>query len=81
MDYTEPFSPDAIDSMHIEKKLRQLGLQKWPNNIDAIINERFKVSDDGTQVAVKGQAIQYKSSTDRVHLKQDLLDPNTPDPN
>jgi hypothetical protein len=81
VDYTEPFSADAIDTMHIEQKLRELGLQKWPNSIDAIIDERFKVSDDGTQVAVRGQAIQYKSSTNRAEFKQDLLDPNTPDPN
>jgi hypothetical protein len=79
LNYTEPFSPDAIDTTNIKRKLRDLGYQKWPDNIDAIINERFKVSDDGTQVAVSAQAIQYQSSSDRAHLREDLLNPQTPD--
>lgn len=65
MSYTEPFSPDAIDEAKISDKLKQIAFAKWPDTIDAIVNENQTVSADGSQVTVTGKAIQYDSSVDR----------------
>jgi hypothetical protein len=37
--YTESFSPDAIDETKISDRLKEMALEKWPNTIDAIVNE------------------------------------------
>jgi hypothetical protein len=63
--YTVPFSPDAIDEEKISDKLKKMALEKWPDTIDAIVNENQTVSSDGSQVTVSAKAIQYDSSVDR----------------
>jgi hypothetical protein len=66
--YTEPFSPDAIDEAKISDKLKKMGFDKWPDTIDAIVNENQTVSADGSEITVTGKAIQYDSSVDRTAL-------------
>ena len=66
--YTVPFSPDAIDAQKQQTRLKQMGLRQWPDNIDALINEKTAVSKDGTTVTVSATAIQYHLSTDRYAL-------------
>ena len=66
--YTEPFSPDAIDEAKITDKLKKQAFEKWPDVVDAIVNENQNVSADGSQITVTGMAIQYESSVDRAAL-------------
>jgi len=66
--YTVPFTPDAIDSHEEADKLKAIAYAKWPDQLDAIINEKENVSDDASTVTVTGDAIQYVSSTNREAL-------------
>jgi hypothetical protein len=66
--YTVPFSPDAIDEEKIKDKLKKIAYEKWPDTIDAIVDENQQVSSDGSQVTVTGKAIKYESSVDRTAL-------------
>jgi hypothetical protein len=53
-----------------------MALDKWPDMIDAIVDENQTVSADGSQVTVTGKAIQYDSSVDRAalhHLNDGLV--------
>ena len=68
LSYTEPFSPDAIDEAKISDKLKKMGFDKWPDTIDAIVNENQTVSPDGSQISVTAKAIKYDSSVDREAL-------------
>ena len=63
--YTEPFSPDAIDETKISDKLKQMAFAKWPDTIDAIVDENQTTSADGSQITVTAKAIKYDSSVDR----------------
>ncbi len=76
LSYTEAFSPDAIDEAKISDKLKKIALEKWPDTIDAIVDENQTVSTDGSQIMVTGKAIQYDSSVDRTalhHLNENLV--------
>ena len=66
--YTEPFSPDAIDEAKISDRLKKMAFEKWPDTIDAIVNENQTVSADGAQITVTGKAIAYDSTVDRAAL-------------
>jgi hypothetical protein len=68
VDYTEPFSPDAINESKIKTKLKDMAYAKWPDTLDALVKEKTDVSDDGSTVKVSAVAIQYESSTDRAML-------------
>ena len=68
LSYTEPFSPDAIDEAKISDKLKKMAFDKWPDTIDAIVNENQTVSADGSQISVTAKAIKYDSSVDREAL-------------
>jgi hypothetical protein len=65
LSYTEPFSPDAIDEEKISDKLKQMAFAKWPDTIDAIVDENQTTSADGSQITVTAKAIKYDSSVDR----------------
>src|ERR1700688_16498 len=73
--YTEPFTPDAIDEAKISDKLKAMAFAKWPNTIDAIVDENQTTSSDGSQITVTAKAITYESSVDRnaLHHMQDAL--------
>jgi hypothetical protein len=66
--YSEPFTPDAINEAKIKDKLKNMAYAKWPETLDALVQEKSDVSDDGTTVKVSAKAIQYESSTDRAML-------------
>jgi hypothetical protein len=66
--YTEPFTPDAIDEAKISDKLKKMAFEKWPDTIDAIVDENQTTSSDGTQITVTAKAIKYDSSVDREAL-------------
>jgi len=76
LSYTEPFSPDAIDEAKISDKLKAMAFQKWPDTIDAIVNENQTVSSDGSQITVTAKAIKYDSSVDREalhHMNENMV--------
>lgn len=64
LEYTEPFSPDAIDEAKMKAKLKQMAYAKWPDDIDAVIDEKQEVSGD--IVKVTAEAIKFDSSADRI---------------
>lgn len=66
--YTEPFTPDAIDSAKIKERLKTMAFEKWPDVVDALVKEDQQVSADGSQVTVTAEAIKYDSSVDREAL-------------
>src|SRR5208337_384472 len=66
--YTEPFSPDAIEEAKISDKLKKMAFDKWPDTIDAVVNENQSISADGSQITVTAKAIKYDSSVDREAL-------------
>jgi hypothetical protein len=66
--YDEPFTPDAINEAKIKDKLKNMAYAKWPDTLDALVDEKSDVSDDGSKVTVSARAIQYESSTDRQML-------------
>ena len=68
LSYTEPFSPDAIDEAKISDKLKAMAFAKWPDTIDAIVDENQTTSADGSQITVTAKAIKYDSSVDREAL-------------
>ncbi len=68
VNYTEPFSPDANDEAKIKDKLKKMAYEKWPDTLDALIQEKSEVSSDGNTVTVSAKAIQYESSVDREML-------------
>ena len=74
--YTEPFSPEAIEEANITDKLKKMAFEKWPDTIDAIVDENQTISADGSQVTVTAKAIQYQSSVDRYalhHMNEGLV--------
>jgi hypothetical protein len=74
--YSEPFTPDAIDSAKMQDRLKAMALQKYPDTVDAVIKEDSEVSADGSTVTVSAEAIQYESSTDRNalhHMNEGLV--------
>jgi Tfp pilus assembly protein PilV len=56
--YTEPLSPDSIDSAHINQKLREMAIAKWGRQVDAVIHINSKVGADATTMTVTGEAVE-----------------------
>ncbi len=45
-----------------------MAFDKWPDTIDAVVNENQSISADGSQITVTAKAIKYDSSVDREAL-------------
>ena len=60
MSYSEAVTPDSIDEAKIAEKLKTMAFSKWPDTIDAIINEKQSISADGSQIMVTATAIRYE---------------------
>ena len=74
--YTVPFTPDAIDEAKISDKLKAMAFAKWPDTIDAIVDENQTTSADGSQITVTAKAIKYDSSVDRDalhHMNENMV--------
>ncbi len=56
--YSEPFSGAAIETDHINEKLRSLAIDQYQDRVDAIINVTNSASDDGKTFNVSGQAVE-----------------------
>lgn len=68
LSYQEPFNPDANDEAHMRDKLKQMALDKYTDEVDAVIKVHSDVSDDGKNLVVSAQAIKYESSADRTAM-------------
>ncbi len=76
MTYTEPFSPDVIEESTITARLKKMAMDKWPDDIDAIVDENQTTSADGSTFTVTAKAIKYDSSVDREalhHMNEGLV--------
>jgi len=74
--YTEPFSPDVIEESKITARLKKMAMEKWPDDIDAIVDENQTMSPDGSSFTVTAKAIKYDSSVDREalhHMNEGLV--------
>jgi hypothetical protein len=60
LDYTEAFSPQAIDDDYIDDKLRTMAIRKWGDQVDAVISVKTALSDDATEVRVTAQAVKVR---------------------
>ncbi len=56
--YTEPLSPDSIDSTRINQKLREMAIARWGRDVDAIIHISSKIGADATTMTVTGEAVE-----------------------
>src|ERR1700680_2450782 len=56
LSYTEPFTPDAIDEAKISDKLKAMAFAKWPDTIDAIVDENHTTSAAGPKCTVTPKA-------------------------
>src|SRR5260370_8347357 len=65
LSYTEPFTPDAIDEAKISGKLKAMAFAKWPDTIDAIVDETQTTSTDGPQITLTPKPLTYQSSVHR----------------
>jgi hypothetical protein len=56
--YSEPFSGAAIETDHINEKLRNLAIDQYQDRVDAITHVATGASDDGKAFVVSGQAVE-----------------------
>ena len=56
--YSEPFSGAAIETDHINEKLRTLAIDQYQDRVDAIIHVTNGASADGRDFVVSGQAVE-----------------------
>jgi hypothetical protein len=57
LQYVEPFSPKAIDENYIDDKLRRMAIQRWGNQVDAIVELKSSLSTDASQVTVSAEGV------------------------
>jgi len=56
--YSEPFSGAAIETDHINEKLRSLAIDQYQDRVDAITHVATGASADGKDFLVSGQAVE-----------------------
>ena len=56
--YSEPFSGAAIETDHINEKLRSLAIDQYQDRVDAITHVATAASADGKDFLVSGQAVE-----------------------
>jgi hypothetical protein len=56
--YSEPFSGAAIETDHINEKLRHLAIEQYQDKVDAITHVATGASDDGKTFIVSAQAVE-----------------------
>ncbi len=77
LEYSEPFSTDAIDTARIQKRLKDMALARFPDQADAVIevNTQVEPSGDTATVTITGEVVQFDSSADRTLMHK--MDENT----
>jgi hypothetical protein len=62
LSYSDPLNGETIDTDHINEKLRQMAIERWGRQVDAIILVTTKVSGvDASTISVTGQAVRIRS--------------------
>ena len=62
--YTEPLTADAIDSAHVNNKLRQLAIDKWGTQVDALIDVKSTPNADATMITGSAVAVRVIGDCD-----------------
>ncbi|MGZ6242406.1 MAG: hypothetical protein ACXWN9_07450 [Candidatus Binataceae bacterium] len=57
LSYTEALTADNIDSTHINDKLRQMAIDKWGTQVDALIDVKSTPSADATMITASCVAV------------------------
>jgi hypothetical protein len=50
LSYTEPLTADSIDSTHVNERLRQMAIDKWGTQVDALIDVKSTPNADATTI-------------------------------
>ena len=64
LSYTEALTADNIDSTHINDKLRQMAIDKWGTQVDALIDVKSTPSADATMITASGEAVRVIGDCD-----------------
>ena len=62
--YTEPLTAENIDSAHVNNKLRELAIEKWGTQVDALIDVKSTPSDDATTITGSCVAVRVMGDCD-----------------
>jgi hypothetical protein len=57
LSYTEPLTADSIDSTHINDKLRQMAIDKWGTQVDALLDVKSTPSADASMITASCVAV------------------------
>ena len=64
LSYTEPLNSDSIDSTHINEKLRHMAIDKWGNQVDALIFVKSTPSADASMITASCMAVRVIGDCD-----------------
>jgi hypothetical protein len=57
LSYTEPLNADSIDSTHVNTRLRQMAIEKWGTQVDALIDVKSTPNADATMITASAVAV------------------------
>jgi hypothetical protein len=57
LSYTEPLNADSIDSTHVNTKLRNMAIEKWGTQVDALIDVKSTPNADATMITASAVAV------------------------
>jgi hypothetical protein len=64
LSYVEPLNANSIDSTHINEKLRQMAIDKWGTQVDALIDVKSTPNADATMITASGVAVRVIGDCD-----------------
>ena len=64
LSYTEPLNSDNIDTTHINEKLRHMAIDKWGNQVDALIFVKSTPSADASMITASCMAVRVIGDCD-----------------
>jgi len=62
--YTEPLNADSIDTTHVNTKLRQMAIEKWGTQVDALIDVKSTPNADATMITASAVAVRVIGDCD-----------------
>ena len=64
LSYTEPLNANSIDSTHVNEKLRQMAIDKWGTQVDALIDVKSAPNADATMITASCVAVRIIGDCD-----------------
>ncbi len=64
LSYVEPLNAESIDSTHINEKLRQMAIDKWGTQVDALIFVKSTPNADATMITASCVAVRVIGDCD-----------------